>query len=95
MIGESESRATLVKPPAIDPEKSAIENVLELTELAAIGPVSPLSLLFFLLRSLVLSSSPCLPPSLSLGIHLVETKLTFPIIGYFFEYKTFMAPTRS
>ena len=31
---------TLVKPPPIDPSKSAIENVLELTELGAIGPVS-------------------------------------------------------
>ena len=32
--------ATLVKPPPIDPSKSAIENVLELTELGAIAPVS-------------------------------------------------------
>lgn len=31
---------TLVKPPPVDPSKSAIENVLELTELGAIGPVS-------------------------------------------------------
>jgi len=31
---------TLVKPPPIDPSKSAIENVLELTELGVIGPVS-------------------------------------------------------
>ena len=30
---------TLVKPPPIDPSKSAIENVLELTELSAIAPV--------------------------------------------------------
>lgn len=30
---------TLVRPPPLDPKKSAIENVLELTELAAIGPV--------------------------------------------------------
>jgi len=30
---------TLVKPPPVDPSKSAIENVLELTELGAIGPV--------------------------------------------------------
>ncbi|KAL9123042.1 MAG: hypothetical protein Q9187_000393, partial [Circinaria calcarea] len=30
--------ATLVKPPPIDPTKSAIENVLELTPLADIGP---------------------------------------------------------
>ncbi|KAG0651364.1 Acyl-coenzyme A thioesterase 8 [Hyphodiscus hymeniophilus] len=31
-------RPTLVKPPPLDPSKSAIENVLELTELDAIGP---------------------------------------------------------
>ncbi|TAQ84658.1 hypothetical protein B7494_g7019 [Chlorociboria aeruginascens] len=31
--------ATLVRPPPIDPSKSGIENVLELTELSAIGPV--------------------------------------------------------
>jgi hypothetical protein len=30
---------TLVKPPPIDPLKSSIENVLELTELSAIAPV--------------------------------------------------------
>lgn len=30
--------STLVKPPPIDPSKSAIENVLELTELSAIAP---------------------------------------------------------
>lgn len=34
-----DAKATLVKPPAVDPSKSAIENVLELTELSAIGPV--------------------------------------------------------
>ena len=33
-------RPTLVKPPPLDPSKSSIENVLELTELSAIGPVS-------------------------------------------------------
>ncbi|MCJ1359947.1 MAG: hypothetical protein MMC33_009950 [Icmadophila ericetorum] len=32
------SRATLVKPPPIDPSKSHIENVLELTALRDIGP---------------------------------------------------------
>lgn len=32
--------ATLIKPPRVDPSKSAIENVLELTPLSAIGPVS-------------------------------------------------------
>ena len=32
--------ATLIKPPPIDPSKSAIENVLELTHLTDIGPVS-------------------------------------------------------
>jgi len=32
-------RSTLVKPPPLDPSKSAIENVLELTELKVIGPV--------------------------------------------------------
>ncbi|KAL3426537.1 Acyl-coenzyme A thioesterase 8 [Phlyctema vagabunda] len=31
-------RATLVRPPPLDPAKSSIENVLELTELAVIGP---------------------------------------------------------
>jgi len=31
--------STLVKPPPIDPSKSAIENVLELTELSEIAPV--------------------------------------------------------
>jgi hypothetical protein len=36
--------ATLVKPPPINPSKSAIENVLELTELAAIAPVNISSL---------------------------------------------------
>ncbi|MCJ1364381.1 hypothetical protein MMC16_003491 [Acarospora aff. strigata] len=30
--------ATLIKPPKVDPSKSAIENVLELTPLSAIGP---------------------------------------------------------
>ena len=33
------NRPTLVPPPPINPSKSAIENVLELTELAAIAPV--------------------------------------------------------
>merc|ERR1712000_456120 len=32
------NRPTLVPPPPINPSKSAIENVLELTELAAIAP---------------------------------------------------------
>lgn len=32
--------ATLIKPPPVDPTKSAIENVLELTALSAIAPVS-------------------------------------------------------
>ncbi|RDW92594.1 acyl-CoA thioesterase II-like protein [Coleophoma crateriformis] len=31
-------RSTLVRPPPLDPSKSAIENVLELTELGVIGP---------------------------------------------------------
>jgi acyl-CoA thioesterase 8 len=41
-MGESEngSRATLVRPRPLDPKKSTIENVLELTALTAIGPVS-------------------------------------------------------
>jgi hypothetical protein len=30
---------TLVKPPPVDPSKSAIENVLDLTDLSPIGPV--------------------------------------------------------
>lgn len=33
------SRPTLITPPPLNPDKSAIENVLELTELAAIAPV--------------------------------------------------------
>lgn len=33
--------ATLIRPPPLDPSKSAIENVLELTTLADIGPVRP------------------------------------------------------
>ena len=32
-------RNTLVRPPPLDPSKSTIENVLELTELRVIGPV--------------------------------------------------------
>jgi len=32
-------RSTLVREPPLDPSKSAIENVLELRELAAIAPV--------------------------------------------------------
>ncbi|KAI9789857.1 MAG: hypothetical protein M1835_001408 [Candelina submexicana] len=31
-------RATLIKPPPVDPSKSSIENVLELTSLSDIGP---------------------------------------------------------
>lgn len=30
---------TLVRPPPVDPSKSAIENVLDLTDLSPIGPV--------------------------------------------------------
>jgi hypothetical protein len=33
-------RTTLVRPPPEDPNKSPIENVLEVTELAVLGPVS-------------------------------------------------------
>lgn len=32
-------QGTLIKPPPEDPNKSPIENVLEVTELAVIGPV--------------------------------------------------------
>jgi hypothetical protein len=48
---------TLVKPPPDDPSKSAIENVLELTELAAIAPVCSLLKSFDLphIHSLTLS----------------------------------------
>lgn len=35
----STSRATLIKPPPPNPNQSAIEDVLELTELGAIAPV--------------------------------------------------------
>ncbi|KAM0333457.1 hypothetical protein ACHAQA_002119 [Verticillium albo-atrum] len=34
----SSSRTTLLKPPPYDPEKSHIENVLEVTELGVLGP---------------------------------------------------------
>lgn len=44
MIGiKMPDNPTLLKPPPLDPTKSAIENVLELTELAAIGDVCPCS----------------------------------------------------
>src|SRR5436305_14344020 len=36
---------TLVLPPPVDEAKSPIENILELTELTAIGPVSKKSIL--------------------------------------------------
>lgn len=42
------SSATLIKPPPVDPSKSAIENVLELTELTDIGPVSSVNNLKFI-----------------------------------------------
>lgn len=32
-------RTTLIRSPAVDPSKSPIENVLELTELYEFGPV--------------------------------------------------------
>ena len=33
-------RTTLLRPPPADPNKSPIENVLDVTELAVLGPVS-------------------------------------------------------
>ncbi|KAI4129950.1 MAG: hypothetical protein LQ347_003566 [Umbilicaria vellea] len=54
-------RTTLVKPPPVDPSKSPIENVLDLTTLVDIGPVSSRSLprllqsLVNLIRSLLFS----------------------------------------
>lgn len=36
----SEQRATLLRPPPDDPNKAPIENVLEVTELGVLGPVS-------------------------------------------------------
>ena len=33
-------RPTLLRPPPNDPDKAPIENVLEVTELAVLGPVS-------------------------------------------------------
>lgn len=38
-MADRPDRRTLVKQPPLDPSKSAIENVLELTELSAIAPV--------------------------------------------------------
>jgi hypothetical protein len=32
--------STIVEPPPVDPERSVVENALELTPLADIGPVS-------------------------------------------------------
>lgn len=32
-------RSTLLRPPPDDPNKAPIENVLEVTELAVLGPV--------------------------------------------------------
>lgn len=40
MSPNERDRSTLVAPPPVDPSKSAIENVLELTALSPIGPVS-------------------------------------------------------
>src|SRR5450432_1758546 len=40
--GNGNSRATITRPRPSDPSKSVIENALELTELAVIGPVRPL-----------------------------------------------------
>ncbi|KAE8450277.1 hypothetical protein EG329_006705 [Mollisiaceae sp. DMI_Dod_QoI] len=37
-MADRSDRRTLVRPPPLDPSKSAIENVLELTELSAIAP---------------------------------------------------------
>lgn len=39
-------RVTLFEPPPLDPSKAPIENVLELTPVLDIGPVSLLSLMF-------------------------------------------------
>lgn len=36
-------RPTLIKPPPEDPNKAPIENVLEVTELAVLGPVRGLN----------------------------------------------------
>jgi len=57
--------STLVKPPPIDPSKSAIENVLELTELSAIGPVSICLFYLFpaLANKLIRTCSPTHDPS--------------------------------
>lgn len=37
-------RPTLIRNPVVDPSKSAVENLLELTELYEFGPVSRLQL---------------------------------------------------
>lgn len=43
-------RPTLVKPPPEDPTKAPIENVLDVTELSVLGPVS------FFFSNLILTS---------------------------------------
>lgn len=35
-----EERSTLLRPPPADPNKAPIENVLEVTEVGVLGPVS-------------------------------------------------------
>lgn len=74
-------RPTLVKPPPVDPSKSAIENVLELTELSAIGPVGlsrkPLhfTYLFLSFRSPTFHMLTCISPG---HVHQHQTPLAPP-----------------
>jgi len=80
-MGEREngSRATLIRPGPLDPSKSAMENVLELTALKDLGPVSLLQI--FPLPKI---------PSPSLNSH---TNLSLPT-GHLYQHPTPLAPPR-
>lgn len=77
------NRSTLVKPPPLDSAKSSIENVLELTDLSVIGPVS-LSLM------LCCTEKPILSPS-----QLHNLRLTYLPPGYLYKHQAPLASPRS